>query len=164
MASILIVDDSELIRCSLKKIFSENPDWTVCGEAANGQEALVLAQQRKPDLIVLDIGMPVMDGLQAAREILKLTPEVPIVLYTLHKTKEIEWEGEKVGARRVLAKSDNSDVLVQCLKEVLNECRPSGALVPVDAGSFSGVDSEGNPESQVSNSTAKAGGSPGKTP
>jgi YesN/AraC family two-component response regulator len=71
MARILIADDSELVRKSLKALFADQADWQVCGEASDGQQAIQLAKQLKPDLLILYIAMPVLDGLHAAGEIVE---------------------------------------------------------------------------------------------
>jgi len=121
MARILVVDDNETIRRSLKSIIAENREWTVCGEAVNGHEAVIAANRLKPELIILDIAMPIMDGLHAAAEISKTMPDIPIVLYTMHKSEQIELEGKKAGARRVLSKTDSQDALLQCVQQLLSE-------------------------------------------
>jgi two-component system chemotaxis response regulator CheY len=121
MPKILIADDSELLRKSLKNIFSNHDGWNVCGEAANSRQAVLMAHQLKPDVIILDIAMPMMDGLHAAIEILKGEPSVPIILYTLHKSDQIELEGKKAGARSVISKGENSEVLVEAIRELLGQ-------------------------------------------
>jgi len=77
---ILVVDDSPLIRRSLWSLFEEKPDWTVCGEAENGSDAIDKAQKLHPDLIVIDLSMPVMNGIDATRILKRLMPAVPIVM------------------------------------------------------------------------------------
>jgi DNA-binding NarL/FixJ family response regulator len=130
MRKILIADDSEVMRKILRSLLSEVEGWVVCGEADNGQQAIWLAQELKPDLIVLDLAMPLLDGLHAATEILKLAPLVPIVLYTLHKTPEIELEAKKAGAKAVVSKSDDPNVLVETLRKAVAE---SAAASPIEA-------------------------------
>jgi chemotaxis response regulator CheB len=78
---ILVVDDSPLIRRSLWSLFEEKPDWMVCGEAENGSDAIDKAQKLHPDLIVIDLSMPVMNGIDASRILKRLMPAVPIVMY-----------------------------------------------------------------------------------
>jgi DNA-binding NarL/FixJ family response regulator len=126
-AKILIADDNEGIRKSLKALLSGREGWTLCGEATNGLEAVALADKSKPDLIVLDVAMPIMDGFHAAAEIVKKMPDVPIVLYTLHKSEQIELEGKKTGARRLISKLDDTQVLLDCIEELLND-RHSSAV------------------------------------
>ena len=77
--SILIVDDNPVIRRTLRSCFLQSVDWQVCGEAANGRDAVEKAQHLKPDLIILDLSMPVMNGLQAARELKRMGATVVVV-------------------------------------------------------------------------------------
>ena len=81
---VLVADDSPLIRKMLCELFEREDDYDVCAEAKNGQEAIDLALKHRPDLIILDWAMPVLGGLAAARELKKIMPEVPIILFTQH--------------------------------------------------------------------------------
>jgi CheY-like chemotaxis protein len=81
---ILVADNNAMIRKSLCKVFEIEGDYSMCAEAANGEEAITLAIQHKPDLIVLDFQMPVMNGIEAAYELKRIMPDVPIILFTLH--------------------------------------------------------------------------------
>ena len=74
--------------------------WKICGEAQNGQEAIAKATDLEPDLIILDLAMPIMNGLKAAREISKAMPAVPILMYTIHNSRELELEAKTAGVRR----------------------------------------------------------------
>jgi DNA-binding NarL/FixJ family response regulator len=103
---ILIADDRELMRTALKAIFALRPDWHVCGEASDGAEAVAKAAQLQPDIIILDFKMPLGDGIRAASEILLAMPSIPIVMYTLYKTDELESAAKLVGVRAVVAKED----------------------------------------------------------
>jgi CheY-like chemotaxis protein len=82
--TILIADDNPRIRTQLRQVFESEKDYEVCAEAANGREAIELARRLRPNLIVLDLSMPVMDGLMAANELKRLMPDVPIILFTQH--------------------------------------------------------------------------------
>ena len=82
------------------------PHWEVCGEANDGEETVVKASQLQPDLIILDFKMPLGDGIRAASEILVAMPSVPIVMYTLYKTEELESAAKLVGVRAVVGKED----------------------------------------------------------
>ncbi len=82
MKSVLIADDNALIRQGLCELFSRDPDFEVCGEAENGRQAIEEAQDLHPDLIPLDLSMPVMNGLDAARALTRLMPEVPVIMYS----------------------------------------------------------------------------------
>lgn len=102
---ILIADDSQSVRKHLKT-FLQTADATfvVCGEAGDGQEAVVKADELKPDVIILDLAMPVMDGVAAANEISKRGHTGAMFMYALHSSRQLEVEAEKVGIRRVVAK------------------------------------------------------------
>jgi DNA-binding NarL/FixJ family response regulator len=103
---ILIVDDSGLVRSRLREMLQQHAEWKVCGEAANGREALDKVQTLSPDLIVLDFLMPGMDGLQAARELRKLVPHVPILLFTMHLSRQLIEQARNAGVRGAVSKSD----------------------------------------------------------
>ena len=109
---ILIADDNEVSRGRLSELLSDHDGWKVCAAAENGQEALAKALEIKPDLIILDLAMPVMDSLRATREILQVMPQVPILIYTLHSgTGWLEVEAKKAGARKVIAKPEVQSLL-----------------------------------------------------
>jgi len=104
--SILIVDDSAIVRRTLRTSFEQNADWYVCGEAANGREAIDKAQKLRPDLVVLDLSMPLMGGLEAARELKRLNPAVPLLMFTTFKTPTIEKEAISAGCEAVVSKAE----------------------------------------------------------
>jgi DNA-binding NarL/FixJ family response regulator len=79
---IIVADDNAIIRKMLRRMFEAQQDYDLCAEAENGQEAIALAIEHRPDLIILDLEMPVMNGIDAAREIKKALPAVPIILFT----------------------------------------------------------------------------------
>jgi DNA-binding NarL/FixJ family response regulator len=111
MARILIVDDSSLVRQRLRDLLQQHPNWHVCGEAANGRDAIEKVQELNPDVIVLDFLMPEMDGLQAAREIGRVVPTIPILMFTMHMSRQLMQEARKVGIRGAVAKSDVARVI-----------------------------------------------------
>jgi DNA-binding NarL/FixJ family response regulator len=116
---ILIVDDHAVIRRSLRQLFESRSGWEVCGEAVNGRDAIEKARELKPDLIVLDLSMPEMDGLQAARVLKSVMPEVPIILFTnFGQDPFIEREALAVGIRDVVSKA-NAPGLVNSVEAVL---------------------------------------------
>jgi DNA-binding NarL/FixJ family response regulator len=119
MARILIADDAPQIRSYLKKALSEVPGYVVCGEAENGKDAVSMAAKLSPDLVILDFAMPILDGIEAAREIVKINPGVPLVLYTLHKNSHLEFEAAKVGIRKVFGKGDDFELLMDGIAELL---------------------------------------------
>jgi DNA-binding NarL/FixJ family response regulator len=108
---ILIVDDSPLVRQRLGDLLQQHPYWEICGEAVDGPDAVEKAQTLRPDLIVLDFMMPGMNGLQAAREIGKLIPGVPILMFSMHVSRQFVEEARDAGCRGAVAKSDVGHVI-----------------------------------------------------
>lgn len=106
--TIAIADDSSAIRSALRLFIESNTDWDVCGEAADGQAAVSLVQRLKPDLLILDFSMPVVNGLEAARRIASVSPKTKIVLFTAHGCEQVNEQAESVGIRAVVPKDGNS--------------------------------------------------------
>jgi DNA-binding NarL/FixJ family response regulator len=117
---ILIVDDSSLIRRNLRQTLESVDDWRVCGEAVNGREGIEKANELRPDLIVLDLSMPVLNGLDAARNLQKTMPQVPLMLYSLHADNRVEKEARAIGFRSVLSKSAGTNVLIDEARNLLD--------------------------------------------
>ena len=103
---ILVVDDSELMRRSLRMLLEQRDQWRVCSEAANGREAIEKAQQASPDVIVLDFQMPEMNGLDAAKEIRRRSPGIPILMVTLHMSPQLAQQAKIIGIRGACDKND----------------------------------------------------------
>ncbi len=108
---ILVADDNPLIRKMLCKIFSDHESLEICDEAVNGQEAIEKAKQHRPDLIILDLAMPVLHGLKAAEEICKFMPNVPIILFTLHAQTLRDFDLKKSGITRVVSKTEMNSLV-----------------------------------------------------
>jgi CheY-like chemotaxis protein len=108
---ILIGDDNEAVRGRLGELLATHGGWEVCGSVASGRQAVEKAVELRPSLIILDLVMPEMDGLSAAKEIGKKLPSVPIVIFTLHKFATIDLEAKKAGVRYVVAKPDTETLL-----------------------------------------------------
>jgi two-component system chemotaxis response regulator CheY len=109
--TILIADDSLFIREALCEFF-ERDDFSVCGEAENGKEAVDKAQELHPDLILLDLSMPVMNGLEATRVLKRLMPEVPVIMYSAYGDSSTEKAARSAGAWALVSKSENISVLL----------------------------------------------------
>jgi CheY-like chemotaxis protein len=106
--SILVADDNPLVRKMLCQMFEREEDYDLCAEAADGEEAIALAIRHRPDLIILDMSMPVMNGLVAARELKRLMPNIPIILFTLFAE---QIDVSHVGVDRIVSKSDPSSLM-----------------------------------------------------
>lgn len=119
MARILIADDCESMRMALRFLFRRHPDWQICGEADDGREAVAKAAELQPDLIVLDFKMPFTDGIKAGSEISSSMPSIPIVMYTLYKTPELEVAAKLVGIRQVIGKEDCGKYLLSAIEAEL---------------------------------------------
>ena len=103
---ILIVDDSAVFRGGLRTMLEDHPDWQVCGEAENGIEAVQKNRLLAPQLIVMDLSMPYMSGIDAAHEIFKEFPKVPILLLTLYLTHQLAETARDAGIRATFSKTD----------------------------------------------------------
>jgi DNA-binding NarL/FixJ family response regulator len=109
---ILIADDDASIRRLLRRLIESHEGWTVCGDANDGREAIGKAAQLNPDVIVLDLAMPEMNGLQAAREISRHSPEIPMLLLTVQQvSKELTNEALHAGFKGAISKSTGSEVV-----------------------------------------------------
>jgi DNA-binding NarL/FixJ family response regulator len=119
-ARILIVDDHEILRDGLKSLLARaHPDWVVCGEGADGNQAIQLAQELKPDLLILDITMPRMSGLEAASRIRSLSIDIPILIFTMHESPRLETDVRVVGAQGYVLKSQAARDLVIAVDTIL---------------------------------------------
>lgn len=111
--SVLIVDDHEAIRRGLRSLFRRHPEFAVIGEAIDGVEAIQKAQELSPDLVILDLAMPQMNGLEAAAALKYILPGVPLFLLTAHYTRELELAASASGVSAVFSKHDCLGALIQ---------------------------------------------------
>ena len=116
MLRILIADDHEVARHGIRALLEAHAGWEVCAEAKDGREAVELASTTNPALILLDIGMPNLNGLEAARKILAASPDVPILIVTMHDSDQVVREVLRAGARGFLLKSDAGRDLVAAVE------------------------------------------------
>ena len=116
---ILVVDDGDMVR-NIIEIFLEHAGFEVCGEAADGVEAIEQAKKLKPDLIVLDLAMPRMNGAEAASVLSTTMPEIPVVLLTLYRNVLGTALASAVGVKAILDKTDGLDKLVACVRSLLD--------------------------------------------
>jgi DNA-binding NarL/FixJ family response regulator len=117
---ILIADDHEMVRRGVRSVLEQQPDWVVCAEATTGRETVAAAVRERPDVIVLDISMPELNGLEAARQIRHVWPANIIVL-TMHDSDELVAEVLDAGARGYVLKSDAGRLLVDAVTAVLEQ-------------------------------------------
>ncbi len=113
---ILVADDHEVVRQGARLLIERVPGWVVCGEAKNGREAVALAAELKPDVIVLDINMPELNGLDATRQIKKAQPTVEILIFTGIENEQLVYDVFEAGARSYILKSDISQHLASAIE------------------------------------------------
>ena len=119
LASVLIVDDHPAIRRALRVAFEGQPGFTVCGEAEDGFDAISKAKKLAPDMIILDLRMPVMDGLETARELRRLFPKIPLMMLTCYHSSATEKEALASGVTAVFSKPDGMQNLIWQARAVL---------------------------------------------
>src|ERR1700687_1593300 len=117
---ILVADDHDIFRRGLKQLLAARPGWDVCAEAKTGREAVDLAERFKPEIVVMDISMPELNGLEAARRIRKILPKTEIVILTLHFSDQLVKEIVNSGARAYVMKSDADRDLVTAVEALVN--------------------------------------------
>jgi DNA-binding NarL/FixJ family response regulator len=102
----LIVDDSDLVRRSLRMVLQANPDWEICGEAADGVSAVEMFKELRPNIVILDFQMPGINGIETARRMAEIAPAIPVVLFTQHASADLERHALEVGIRSVVSKTN----------------------------------------------------------
>jgi DNA-binding NarL/FixJ family response regulator len=117
---ILIADDHELFRRGLAAELTQVPGWVVAGEASNGRDAVELAAALKPDLVVLDLTMPELNGLEAARKIISVSPAARVLILTAHESEQLVREVLSAGAQGYVLKSDAGRILIAALQSLLD--------------------------------------------
>jgi DNA-binding NarL/FixJ family response regulator len=117
----LVVDDSPAVRKIVCELFTCEGDFEVCGQAENGLEAVEKAYLLQPALIVTDLSMPLMNGLEETRILKKLMPALPVIIYSAHVDSFVEKEAQRAGASAVVSKSDAVAVLIGKARKLLNE-------------------------------------------
>jgi DNA-binding NarL/FixJ family response regulator len=119
--SVLVVDDNPTVRKIICELFTREGDFEVCGQAENGQDAIEKAKTLQPALIVTDLAMPLMNGLEETRLLTKLMPGVPVIIYSAHIDGFMEKECLEAGASAVLSKAGNVTVLIEKARHLLQE-------------------------------------------
>jgi DNA-binding NarL/FixJ family response regulator len=119
-ARILLADDHEIVRRGLRNLIEDHPEWSICCEAADGREAVAEAMRAKPDIVVMDIAMPRMNGFEAARRIVDKLPRTEVLILTMHESKQLIQDVLKSGARGYILKSDAGKDLVAGIEALLD--------------------------------------------
>jgi DNA-binding NarL/FixJ family response regulator len=122
---ILIVDDGEEVRQVMRAIFEARTNYEICGEAANGAEAVAKALVLKPDLMLLDVAMPLLNGVEVASVLGGSMPNMPIVIYTMYNELLGLSLASAVGAKAVISKADGISKLIECVQNLLDPQTPS---------------------------------------
>jgi two-component system response regulator NreC len=125
---ILIADDHPIIRKHVRRILEEQPSFSVCGEAYDGVEAIEEAQRLKPDVVVLNVSMPILNGLDAGRKIKTVLPETAIVILSSNADRHFIEEAKKIGARAYVAKSKAAEALVTAIEGAITD----GEFIVID--------------------------------
>lgn len=118
--TVLIADDSAFVRTALYEILEREPDFHVCAVVENGREAIEEAGRLQPDLIVLDLNMPVMNGLEAARVLRRMMPSVPVVIYSATPNEVSQQAAQAIGISGLISKTDRVSVLINTVRGVLH--------------------------------------------
>jgi DNA-binding NarL/FixJ family response regulator len=117
---ILLADDHEIVREGLRALLQGQPGWEIVAEASSGREAVELAVKHRPDVIILDIGMPELNGLDATRQIRKALPETEVLIFTANETEDIVRNVFKAGARAYLLKGEANQHLIPAVEMLRN--------------------------------------------
>lgn len=116
---ILVADDHEVVHQGISLILQARPEWHICGRANNGAEAVQMARELKPDAIIMDVTMPVMNGLEATRKISKLPEVLPVIVFTMHESPGLAESVQAAGGRGLVLKSRAAQDLIEALDQVL---------------------------------------------
>jgi len=117
--TVLIVDDNPIVRRALCELFTAAGEFEICGEAENGHQAIEKAQLLRPSIIVTDLSMPLMNGLEETRILKRLMPAVPVIIYSVHSDSFVDREALAAGASAVVSKSEVPAVLIAKARELL---------------------------------------------
>src|SRR5580658_1619132 len=109
---ILVVDDHAVVRRGIRSLLESTEGWEVCGEATTGRDAVEQCRRLRPDIVVMDLSLPDLNGLEATRQILKASPETEVLALTMHHSEELTRDVLQAGARGYVLKSDASEDLI----------------------------------------------------
>jgi DNA-binding NarL/FixJ family response regulator len=132
-ANILVVDDFEPWRCKIREILQARPEWTIVAEACDGPEAIQKATKLQPDVIILDIGLPTLNGIDAAKIIQQRCPEARIIFLTLNKDREIVSEALGIRRARYVLKINAATELLDAILAALHDCYTAVGLTALES-------------------------------
>lgn len=112
---ILLADDFEIVRRSLRVLLESQRDWRVCGEADNGQLAVEKTRDLRPDVVILDVSMPLLNGFGAAKAIKQFFPEIAILLYSVYVSEAFQKEAQRIGVDGYVSKADGGHTLLRVI-------------------------------------------------
>ena len=115
---LLIADDSEIVRVAVRIFLKDKHEWEICGDAENGQEAIAKVWDLSPDVVILDLSMPVMSGFEAATEIRRIAPSTKIILFSVH---DVPTTSSEVGADAFVSKSTSAEELIATIERVTGQ-------------------------------------------
>ena len=118
MISILLADEQVVVRRGLRSLLEERADFKICAEAGNGRDAIELALRHQPDIAVLDVGLPVLNGIDATRQIRKLSPATEVLIFSTHAREDVIRDAVVAGARGYLLKSETDDQIVKAVESL----------------------------------------------
>jgi len=124
---VLVADDHETVRAGLRVVLAQEPRFQICGEAENGQDAVAKVKQLHPDAVILDVSMPVMNGLEAAREIRRVAPSVKIVMFSMHDSSQMMETARQAGADAFVLKSAPGQELVRAIRDLFPGTNGNGS-------------------------------------
>jgi len=158
MARILIVDDHDVVRQGTRAILQRaRPDWEICGEASTGREAIRAVEAFQPDVVILDISMPEMTGIEATPVIAKMAPNCRILLFTMHESNALLAEAKELGAQGYVQKSQAGRDLVIAVDQLLRGGTFFGPQGVAGSGNGNpGLSNGGNPGHGISSSAHQA--------
>lgn len=116
---ILVADDHEVVRRGLRFTLESREGWEVCGEAVDGREAVVKAEELKPDIVIMDLTMPEMNGLEATRQIRRSLPQCEVLILTMHQSEQLVHEVLEAGARGYVLKSDAGNTIFDAIEHLM---------------------------------------------